>query len=425
MAVRFLNTDSKQDELFSYLPDILESQNLYLSQSTCLFKLGYTDLIINDFKSININDEIELENHFKKVANQPFRNQMLYETNFLANNEIQLKSKILGCTFIFFFEKDVELLLAAETFAAFFESFLATSLTNVFPNTESISLKLVKNTNENLFLFSNKESSSEYQIEINKFNFTRESKESLWMKMLEFASQILATNFFIDKPLTHLENLFKKEELHERLTFIFEHRNFTINVLGNKPKLFFEDWTKSNSIKRYLSKRNNPISFTIKEDESINKEKGEFDLNKIGHNQRSVSSIIDTNLWENAEWQGFGFFIDSYGLGVFIGYKNGSFGKKIFDNWIKRFGKEDKDEKIKLTIIKGVDKNNPYWYRVHIGLDIKKDILKSGDIILSTARFHEMNANSPDNLNNLINAYNRFKLFIFCPAEMTLSANKN
>ena len=418
-AVRLLNTDSKKDDLLAYLPDVLENQTLWLTQNACLYKLGHIDLILSDFKGIDIIDETGLDTHFELVANQPFVNQIIHETNFLSGSEIKISSIILGCKFNIKFKKDNELLLASETFLAFFESFLATSLTDVCPNTESINIKLIKNPNVEFINFSNKESSSEYIVEINEFNFSQKSNDGIWNSMLEFASNLLATNFVMQDPKKYLEKLFAKEEIHERLSLIFEHRNFTVNILGDKSKYFFGDWVDNTSLKEYPFKRKKPISFDLKEQE-VKTENNEtkFDPSNVAHNKRTVFSIIDTTVWDKAKWKGFGFFGDSSGLGIFLAYEDENAGKKIFDNWIKKVGKVDKDEQIKITIIKGVDKANPFWYRVHISSNIGDKEFKSGNLFISASRFHEMNANSSTNLVNLINGYKTIKQYRLCPAKI-------
>lgn len=408
------------------MPDILENYKLWLSKNAVLYKLGYTELVLNDYKKNNIGNEQDLDKFFELVARQPFRKQMAYTTNFLDGNDIEIYSKVLGCTFIYAFARDTELLLASETFAAFFESFLATTLNDVYPSTERIRIKLVRNFKEDLFSFKVLDSSAEYLIELNKFSFGRNNKEKLWEKILEFTGHILATNFFMKDPHELLINLFKNEEINERLTFVVEHRNFTINVLGDTPKLFFADWINQNGIKEYGLNRDSPINYKFDDIRSVDERKSEakFTLEEIKHSQRKVSSIIDVHLWDEAKWIGFGFFIDGNGLGVFIGYTHIDVGKKIFADWIMRFGRSDLEEKIRITIIKGVDKNNPYWYRVHISADVKNEELKSGDHVLIASRIHEMNANSPDNLNNLIGAYHYYKEFRLCPAEVVMNVNR-
>ena len=418
-SVRIINTNSKKDSLLSYLPDILEHQALWLSQNSCLYKLGYTNQILNDYKGIDIYDEQGLDSYFEKVANQPFRNQMIYETNFLSGNELSLSSTILGCKFNLYFKEDKELLLSAETLLAFFESFLATSLTDVYPNTESINIEIIKNTEVKYIKFLNKESSYEYSIELNQFNFSNEDRGGIWTAMLEFISHLLAKNFFINNPTEYLEKLFKKEELNERLSLIFEHRNFVINILGDKPKLLLNDWIENKALKEYPMKRKTPVLFNFKEKkEKLINNDDKYNPEKVGHDKRKVFSIIDTYLWDQAKWKGFGFFVEPLGMGIFIAYENEETGKKIFDNWIKRVGKEDKNELIKITIVKGVDKNNPFRYRVHISSNIDEKSFQSVNLFVLTSRIHEMNASSSTNLNNLINSFNTLKQYRLCPAKL-------
>jgi len=418
-SVRILNTDNKKDSLLSYLPDILKNQFLWLSQDSCLYKLGYTDLILVDYKGIGINDEEGLDSYFEKISNQPFRNQMIYETNFLSESELSLSSTILGCKFNFHFKEDKELLLTAETFLAFFECFFATCLTNVFPNTESINVDIIKNTEVECFKLIDKKLSYEYCVEINQFNFSNETRDGLWTAMMEFIIHLLSKNFFIKKPKDFLENLFEKEELNERLSLIFEHRKFVVNVLGDKPKLLFNDWIKNGTLKEYPMKRKTPVSFEFEEKkEKLSNNDTKLDPDKVGHDKRKVFSIIDTNLWDQAKWKGFGFFKDSSSMGIFIVYENEEAGRKIFEDWINRVGKEDKDELIKITIVKGVDKKNPFWYRVHISINIDKKTFQPGNLLISASKILEVGANSSKNLDDLINYFDILKQYRLCPAKI-------
>lgn len=57
------------------------------------------------------------------------------------------------------------------------------------------------------------------------------------------------------------------------------------------------------TIKTYLSKRKSPLNYKFSESENedeLNTKPG-FDLDKIRHNQRKVSSIIDANQWGKAK----------------------------------------------------------------------------------------------------------------------------
>lgn len=418
LSVRLANTD-KGAKYLSLLPDILEQHSLWLSQNTVLFKLGHGDQLLDDYKRININSETELHRHFEMVANQPFRNQMIYETDFNSELEITIKSKILGCSFKYQMQRDIELLLAAETFAAFFENYLSTSIKDLFPNSEEIVINIVKNKEVALFNFTVSESGSEYIIEINKFSFPKENFNELWEKMVDFSSRIIANNFFSNDTLGHFENLFKHEELHERLAFVYEHRNFTKNVFGDNPKLFLNDW--SNDKKAYSLKGNELVKLKIEESQRINPNISNSSFAQSRHDENKVISIIQTRLWDQAAWKGFGpFYAPHVGFGIFLAFENGNAGKSIFEEWIKRFGKEDKDDIIKITIVKGVKKKNPFWYKVHISANIQSQILDSRERYFSVlARFHQMTPVNPENIRRIEQMIGSKSKFLFCPAQIT------
>lgn len=418
LAVRVINTDTKKDHLFTSIPALFEQNGLWLSQNASLYKLGYTELIIDDYKSSNINNESELDQYFEMVSQQPFTHQMLHDTNFLSENEIVLSSTILGTKFNFHFKKEKELLLAAETLLAFFESFLATSLTDLFPTTEVINFKVVRNLEIQHIKFFSDQHPGEIVVEINDLNVQAGSGRDLRRVMLDLAGEVIGKNFVMEDAKLYFENLFKTEEINERLSFVLEHRRFVGFVLGKDPKIFFDDWTRERSVKEYPLKRAVPVSFQRSEsrkdpDEGNAKPK----LDEVRHDKRKVFSVIDTITWDQAGWKGLGFFADGSGLGICFAFEKGELGKKIFSDWIHKFGNEDKLEEIKLTIIRGVNRSNPFWYRVHISSDLDRGSMRSGDVAVSTSRIHEMNAESSYNLENLINGFKYFKQYRFCPAQ--------
>jgi hypothetical protein len=426
LSVRLLNTNSEQDSLLTLLPDILENQSLWLSQNSVLYKLGHEEIIKSDYRRIGIENKENLKKHFELIAGQPFKEQMVYETNLLSGDKVNIISKILGCSFIFKFEQDLELLFAAESLAAFFESFLATSLNNVIPTKETILFELKRDEKEREFTFVYNPERDLYELSINQFSFNRDTQSKIITKILEFTVHILISNFFINNPLEHLENLFKKEEVNERFSFILHHRNFTLDILGQNPKLFLENWY-STSIKEFPNLRKVPFNVIEQEDKkeynyaSNDSKRPDFDLNKISHDKRNVSSIIDENKWSIAKWKGFGFFFTDKGFYVFIGFENGNKGKLIFEDWHKRFGQQDSEDIIRISIIKGIDKQNPYWYRVCITSDFRKMKQKPGEITVSMTKSHKMTPDSSVNLERLIEGYKNIKKFILCPAEITFN----
>lgn len=236
--------------------------------------------------------------------------------------------------------------------------------------------------------------------------------------MLAFLSEILTKNFVVENIEEFIENLFKKEEFQERSSIILEHRNFMLNVLGVKAKVFYSDWLSGKSFNNYVMKRKDFIVPPNSKSQNKSDSMSDDILNpeKVGHDKRNVFSIIDNELWDSARWKGFGYFTHLSVLGIFLLFDDETSCKKIFDGWIKRMGREDKNEEIKVTIVKGINFKNPYGYRVQVtsNLDIKSP--KSGELFTLSSRFHEMAPNSSENLDMLISRYNNFKCYQFCPA---------
>jgi hypothetical protein len=343
----------------------------------------------------------------------------------MSEDELHLSSNILGCNFLIKFPKDIELLLVTETLLAFLEGFFATSMRELMSYTENIIINLRRAKEVSVLEFEYNELKDEYDISVNSFNITPKNRSLIWDSILKLITDILARHF-IAKDIEHyISNLFKKEKIHERLSLVIEHRNFINNLLGETPKLFFSDWQKYVNPKEYISERKVPISYNhdIKEVERDFERK---DLDKVRHNEIKTRSIIDVPLWDKAKWKGFGFlFHPQEGLGIIIAYENADAGIKIFDKWINKFGREDKLNLIRISIIKGVDESNPYWYRVHISTNLEiKNSLQPNSFFTVASRIHEMNANSPENLNNLIGLFKSLKEYTLYPAKISHSGNE-
>lgn len=139
----------------------------------------------------------------------------------------------------------------------------------------------------------------------------------------------------------------------------------------------------------------------------------------ISHKKIKAETIINTELWDNAKWKAFGFAVfQSIPFAIFLGFENGEAGRKIFEEWIDKYGKIDINEVISITIIRGISKNNPYWYKFLISKNIDRSSLADGQFITMSARFHKMESENSTNLDNLLRSYQIFNKFILIPAHI-------
>jgi len=414
-AIRILYSKNTSTDLFKYLPKMLEYQMLPLTHDTVLYQQGYIDLVLNGQDAIS--DEKELDKHFQMLSYQPFVEQMLYDTNFMSDESLTIYSNLLGCKFQVNFSKDKEMLFIAETLLAFFESFMGTSLSNIHAHREQIVINIIKNNDNNEMYFKYDEEYMEYFCYIN----IQDDSELTWDEFMKFSIDILGRNFFMDDYEEHFTKLFQKEEVHERLSLILGHRNSIFNILGDNSKLFFDDWINYYKPSPYEMKRAKPISVKyekiIKEDSQKYKKE---DIEEVAHNQVATHTVIDVLLWDKAKWKGVGFaFHPQDGLYMLLAFDNIEFGGKIFDKWLEKFGSLDKEDVINITIIKGIDKKEPFAYKVMISKNdvfIKSTV--SDGITNIITRFHKMDAKTPDNLNNLVSGFKNFKKYKLIPASM-------
>lgn len=417
LSTRLSNISFEQFNSLQFLPDILNQSELWLSSDTTLYLLGNEDLIELDASQTSLTKD-RLSEFYNKVANQPFKEQIAYETNFLDKGEVVLSAKILGTKINVIASDDYSLLILSEAILAYLESFLATSFDGIFPLAENISINIYYDEINTDFKI-NSEIKNTIKLSIKKKDSL--DKKSIHKLLEDLVIQVIGNNYVFKDYKTFFENLYKNDEVQERLVLILEHRNFLTNILTSKPKYFFRDW-KNNSIKEYILKRKfNPIQIVRSETtiEKSEKEEEKPSIDKITHQNIKSETVIDSYLWDKAEWRAFGSFaMSNIPFGIILSFKNEEAAKKIFENWIKEYGRSDINNIISITIIKGIDKENPYWYKVLISKKIDKKDFRDGEFISQSLRFHKMTPDNNNNIDKLITGYERFKKYVLVPAHV-------
>ena len=292
------------------------------------------------------------------------------------------------------------------------ESFLATAFLEIYPSTEIITINLVfENTVDQSIIEDNSNKSYNVKLKAEK------NHDELSSLLFELAAKILSNNFIIKDSKKYLEKLFKEDEVHERMSTIITHDIFFKNIFGENPKILLKDWKDDGVAKNYTFKRDNyPIQINIEPDrESAGN--AEDSVEGMTHNQTKVYSVIDTHLWNQAAWKAFGILATpEVPLGILIAFENEEKGRQIFEDWIKKLGKIDYDDTIKITIVKGINSMHPFWYRVLIRKKDDELSRKEGHLYLFALRSHEMNPDNPNNLTDLLNRYNYYRRYMLFPA---------
>ena len=418
LTVRLINGKVPQ-EVLKFLPSICEREGLLLSEDVGLFLLGYVDEVLENYGQIGITTTEGVEEYFHKVAYQPLLEQCIYEMNWFHSEKSFLKTTILGSDIELHFETSSALVIVAETLLAVIEGFFGTSLENIYPTSEKITIEIKDVAGG--FKVTKLDKFSSYVIDFDSSFNPINDYSKIWELSMYLIIQLCTYHFLPDDPKEYIKRLFEKEEINERLSILLNHKIFLKNILGENPKLTISDWITSHTKEKSMLREENFIPKPTenkrknKTSKSKKKQKGIPPLDAIPHNKRKVVSVINNHLWNEAQWKGVGVLAFQDAVGFVLGFTNMEYGNKIFEDWIKRFGNIDRNNNIKLSVVTEVDDKNPYWYRVLVAGNIENFKIDKNSIYVSNMRFHEMNPTNPNNLNMFREGLRIFKKFKFYP----------
>lgn len=128
-------------------------------------------------------------------------------------------------------------------------------------------------------------------------------------------------------------------------------------------------------------------------------------------------SIIDQKAWDKARWLGLGHLVYEDGRVVLAFIFENSAGEAIFTRW-KEKGKSEA-ERIRIGIIKGIDRENPLNYRVVVTSVLPSTgSCSQPTIITSLARMKTIEPESLESLNRFEKAFDRVPNFAIVSAFM-------
>lgn len=133
-----------------------------------------------------------------------------------------------------------------------------------------------------------------------------------------------------------------------------------------------------------------------------------------------VTGVIDLDLWNKAGWKGVAYMHDYENkepplMGLVFSDKE--IATKIFKGWIENLGEYDLNNELRISIVEGDVKGEPYGYYVHINNYMENTIKRleserkdfNLDIFLVVSRIHRMNPEPTSK--NLYIFKKRFEIF--------------
>jgi len=438
LGMLFLRARQEDLRYLQYLPDVLEALDLVLSRIAVLYVLGYEEQLRVEGQIPETESPEDFRGFFLKWLNQPAADDLPDRLVGVAG-KMTFVSCVLGCSLKFVVDDDNESIFLAERLLAAIEALLSTSLDKgAFPFREEYLVRVERSTRI--------EGAPKLEIENDRgFSTVRHSGyvavdpnvEDDWffMTVAQLVSQIVTTgdiNGYLERVMGLELGLWRAINFTETSTPIS-------NILGRQPKLRISDWNTDGKPNAYIVRRIIPWNHgqpPTSRDTNARKltmgigdpPKGMLDRSSLKHSARTISSVINIPLWDKAGWRGVFYVVamddldEPPGLGLI--FKDGAAGRSIFEELRQKLGPKDKDDRLRISIITGIDKEDPAAYAVVVGTNLPLREAEGGPReIISVSRTHRMDKPNPLNLKRFEDRVTRTRRYGVFPVQALTGGN--
>lgn len=439
-AILMLRSDFNQLKQLSSFPDVLDSMGLYSSSTALHFALGHEDELPKSLIEKEKGPE-GVTDLFIKWRDQPAAQELPSRPLLCDDATITFTSSLLGCKINLHCENSSPCLELAESMLAAFESLLSTGLDNhLIAYEPELTISIQKyNAIENFFEYEVKDTSGRPHAELkcsdfNPHSMSLESQSNLKDKLLKLLMSLFARVFLHNDFEQFTTKLFRDELAIQRSIDFTSSFVALGNVLGYEPKTRISAWANPEA-RDYPLKRTEVWDAAEKGKQAdignnLKPHKPTFgmgeppadivDASRTKHSQMETVSLIREVLWNRAGWFGTAFIMSadySFPPVLALMFKNAEAPRDIFAEWRKEFSSSETDEKLRLTIIKGISKENKYAYRVSIGTNPEVGFSRP-DIkyAIMVARGNTMEPLSDHNLTGFLTHYKRFGCYFLAHA---------
>ncbi|GEP43098.1 hypothetical protein [Brevifollis gellanilyticus] len=433
LAILLLKADLWQLNKLSRLPDVLNALELPICGASLRFALGHECSLP---KELEIPDN-EIADFFRKLRNQPAAEEMP-DLPLLGNQQkVTWESRILGCRITVNAENRSPCVELAESLLAALEAFLATGIEHRLFSMEP---RLVINIRRSDFTafpfrFEYLQSRTPPTVDVITGEFhphklARPLQHELQVKIKEFLVGVIVRFFLVEFSEERMKRLIGDEQALDRAVSFTSSFVSLGNVLGYSPKTTLDSWLEDGHTE-YPLKRHEawnsaepelPAATKPSEVPQPSQKQGEFWQTNTAHTEMETVSLIRMALWNKANWGGVAYSWDETRKSppyLALAFGDSTAGREIFSHWRKEVGKIDKQKRLRLAIIKGIDKSNPHAYRVMVSANPKAGPSSSGvpKLLFMASRSCTMKPLSDGNLRTFAEHYKALGYFAFMPAQ--------
>lgn len=355
-----------------------------------------------------------------RLAAQPASRDLPKHIILLGSDLTKIETRIMGINFQVIAEGNRNGFLLAEAHISFLEAFLSTLLNSeAFAHREGLQVEIMQSG-------SSTEAGIEFSATGGKLTVTLpdswnpsevDNHRELNEHLVEFGTRVLANCIILPAHEKVLEQLLGIERAFERATLFCRTGMSRNRALGNDVGQI-ADWRHLVE-KTYAFQNDAPDIKPRKLPEQPGDEKVGIGLGELNsHRDLAVSSIINQSLWDKAGWQGmmYGYVGPNQPPLLGLIFSSPEMANAIFEEWQDRFGREDANEEIRISIVKGIDRKNPYYYRGCISRDMDAIAKDDARRFVSVARMTTMTVSDHKNLELFQRAFATQGCYFLLPA---------
>lgn len=422
----FLNLDEESLGKLGNLPDILDSLDLFLPRSALLYTMGYIDILQEDgsIPASAFEKMSDIENFYSGLANQPLA-QSLHNSIILNDDNPQtLNTNILGMSIEIDTKGSASSTLVAEMVLAYWEAFFATAIEHrLIPHTEKLSIALLERhdvVEPSLDITSGSSKATlSWPASLSPTN--PQSQANIQNALIQITGEVLVKFFVMDDAKVMLDKLFSVDGVSYRVGLVtsacISHHRVMSRYLSK-----LSDW-EENVKTTYTLKDERPVLERPRGENNRSSTKNTDDQNlsnMYDHRDMSVRSVIDMPLWDRAKWEGMA-YVSAPDRPPYLAFmfKAEEAARQIFQGWHDRFGREDKDEEIYLSIVRQIPNQSPHHYHLILTSNLLGVKQSEGKTIVVASRSKLMEPMNSDNLKRFLQDYNRFGAFFLIPVVLS------
>jgi hypothetical protein len=356
------------------MPDVFSRLGFEIARASLLFPLGHED----DFY-LQIAREGDGPNEvFSLLAHQPIAENIPKTFNCDRDGRVAFFSQVWGCRISISTPVDSPFIELAESILAATEAILATLGRNrVVAMTPTFTLTIEPSECE-WFEFEC-DTANSMVVKCGDFDSRRQSPEDgheIQSCLTELIIHVFCRAFTGNDIFKTAEELFRCELAIDRGRAWMTSFVALANVLGDKPKTRLTDLVDGLETPF-------PLQRTAQWQPNANYGKqvqtsitGLANDNETGPSiedahQRDieVDSLISLTDWDEAKWKGAAFSFDPSqgGLPILaLIFEGADAARRIFAHWHHEIGRDDDEGRLRIVVIRGVNKANPHAYRVAV-----------------------------------------------------------